>query len=412
MIGKVLDGHEIVRPLGAGGMGEVYLARGQGGALRAFKIVRADRDGADPSASGRFRREVLTLGRLKHPNIVQIIDAGRTPTGALYLGMEYVAGPDLQSAIDRNGPYPVSDALAILTQLASALAYAHGAGIVHRDLKPPNIILSDGDPERVKIIDFGLAKIAADEGLTRLTEDQQVLGSPLYWAPEQGTNANVGPEADVYALGGIAYFVLSGAPIFPSRPGAALVYAHQHTAPDPIAQRCTDIELPPGLDELIAACVAKAPSARPSAAQLVAELEELRASVSSEAQPRRRRMFSDADSNLAQALTSQMRQVLLDLAAEVEVATDEIDRIQGELSELELELAMVDSDLETAVDGRDALEAKREGVASRVAETQGALVEAFRVLHDELVTHRGCSSHEATALFEELDELDAQYQSA
>src|SRR5829696_3360302 len=106
MIGELLDGHEILRPLGAGGMGEVYLARGQGGALRAFKIVRADRD-VDPKASGRFRREVLTLGRLKHPNIIQIIDAGRTAAGALYLGMEYVAGPDLQSAIDRNGPYPV-----------------------------------------------------------------------------------------------------------------------------------------------------------------------------------------------------------------------------------------------------------------------------------------------------------------
>ncbi|MBA3500318.1 MAG: serine/threonine protein kinase, partial [Deltaproteobacteria bacterium] len=176
----MLDGHEILRPLGAGGMGEVYLARGEGGALRAFKIVRADQD-LDAKA-GRFRREVLTLGRLKHPNIIQIIDAGRTPAGALYLGMEYVAGPDLQTAINKNGPYPVADAIAILSQLASALAYAHEVGVVHRDLKPPNVILADGDPERVKIIDFGLAKIAADEGLTRLTEDQQVLGSPLYWA--------------------------------------------------------------------------------------------------------------------------------------------------------------------------------------------------------------------------------------
>src|SRR5687767_10403782 len=129
MIGEVLGGHEILRPLGSGGMGEVYLARGEGGALRAFKIVRADQD-AGSNASGRFRREVLTLNKLRHPNIVQIIDAGSTPEGALYLGMEYVAGPDLQSAVDRNGPYPVADALAILMQLASALAYAHAAGVV------------------------------------------------------------------------------------------------------------------------------------------------------------------------------------------------------------------------------------------------------------------------------------------
>jgi serine/threonine protein kinase len=410
MIGEVLDGHEILRPLGAGGMGEVYLARGAGGALRAFKIVRADQD--LEAKAGRFRREVLTLGRLTHPNIIQIMDAGRTPAGALYLGMEYVAGPDLQSAIDKHGAYPVADAIAILTQLASALAYAHEVGVVHRDLKPANVILCDGDPERVKIIDFGLAKIAADEGLTRLTEDQQVLGSPLYWAPEQSTNANVGPAADVYALGGIAYFVLSGAPIFPSRPGVALVYAHQQVAPPSLAERCADIELPAGLTDLVAACIAKMPGDRPSAAQLVAELEELRASVARDGQPRRKRFFSDSESNLAQALTSQMRQVLLDLAAELELDTSEIDRIQSELSELELELAMLESDLETSIDDRHALEARRDAIAARVAEHQAAQLAAFRGLHEDLAAHRGCSSSEATQLFEELDELDAQYQSA
>jgi serine/threonine protein kinase len=411
MIGEVLDGHEILRPLGAGGMGEVYLARGEGGALRAFKIVRADQD--LDSKAGRFRREVLTLGRLKHPNIIQIMDAGRTPTGALYLGMEYVAGPDLQTAVTKNGPYPVTDAIAILIQLASAVAYAHEVGVVHRDLKPPNVILADGDPERVKIIDFGLAKIAADEGLTRLTEDQQVLGSPLYWSPEQSTNANVGPEADVYALGGIAYFILSGAPIFPSRPGVALVYAHQYESPPSLVERCSDIELLPGLADLITACIAKAPGDRPSAAQLVAELEELRTQLpTADGQPRKRRLFSDSESNLAQALTSQMRQVLLDLASELELPTDEIDRIQSELSEIELELAMAENDLETSVDGRHTVEERRDAFATRVAEKQTALVEAFRALYVELSAHRGCSSSEATQLFEELDELEAQYQSA
>lgn len=413
MIGEVLDGHEIVRPLGAGGMGAVYLARGEGGALRAFKIVRTDQD-LGAKVSGRFRREVMTLGRLEHPNIVRLHDAGSTPAGALYLGMEYVAGPDLQTAIDRNGPYPVAEAIAILAQLASALAYAHALGVVHRDLKPANILLAGGDPECVKIIDFGLAKLAADEGLTRLTEDQQVLGSPLYWAPEQSTNANVGPAADVYALGGIAYFALTGAPIFPSRPGVALVYAHQHTPPPPLRERCTDIELPAGLDELIAASIAKRPEDRPTAAQIAAELEELRATVARDpSAARRRRLFSDSDASvLAQALTSQMRQVLLDLAHELEVDTDGIDRIQNDLSELELELAMVESDLETAIEHREALAARRDDIAARVADKRAALAEAFRILHDELSAHRGCSSHEASELFDELDQLDAQYQTA
>ncbi|MBS1124457.1 MAG: pknB 20, partial [Deltaproteobacteria bacterium] len=94
MIGQVVDGHEILRPLGVGGMGEVYLARGADGILRALKVVRTDRD-AGLQAAARFRREVLALGKLRHPGIVQIVDAGRLETGALYLGMEYVAGPDL-----------------------------------------------------------------------------------------------------------------------------------------------------------------------------------------------------------------------------------------------------------------------------------------------------------------------------
>lgn len=401
MIGEVLGGHEIVRLLGSGGMGEVYLARSTAGTLRAFKIVRADQDADAAKASGRFRREVLTLNKLHHPNIVQIFETGSTHDRALYLGMEYVAGPDLQSAVDRNGPYPVADAIAILAQLASALAYAHGAGVVHRDLKPPNVILGGGDPERVKIIDFGLAKIAADEGLTRLTEDQQVLGSPLYWAPEQSTNANVGPEADVYALAGIAYYILSGTPIFPTRPGVALVYAHQYATPPSIVERCRDVELPAGFAELVMACVAKQPAARPTAAQLSAAFDDMRTAVVPAA--RRKRMIAE-ESNLAQALRNQMRQVLLDLAAELELDIGEIDGIQNELSDLELELAIVASD-EARVD-------EHAHLAALVADKQAALQTAFRALHDELSLHRGCSSLEATQLFEELDDLEAQYRAS
>ena len=392
MIGQVVDGHEILRPLGAGGMGEVYLARGAGGALRAFKVVRADR--STPVAAARFRREVLALGRLQHPNIVQIFDAGRLPDGELYLAMEYVAGQDLQRA---DVPLAVGDALRVLVQLASALAYAHQAGVVHRDLKPGNVILDGG---RAKIIDFGLAKIAADEGLTRLTEDQQALGSPLYWAPEQSTNKQVGPPADIYALGGIAYFALSGVPLFKPAPPVALVYAHANEPPEPLAERCRGIELPAGLAELIAACVAKAPAARPRAAELVTALERMLQALPAAAGARRAARRFTGTSHLASALTTQIRQVLLDLAAACEHPVDDIERISAEVSELEIELAVLDADAEVSE--------HRDGVAATIAQLTAALGDAYRDLQTALGGMRASAPADAQGLYEELDSLVEQ----
>ena len=410
MIGEILDGHEILRPLGAGGMGEVYLARTADGDLRALKIVRADRQAAQQAAS-RFKREVLALGKLQHPNIVRILDAGRLPTGSLYLAMEYVAGPDLHSAIGWDGPFVLGDGLKILVQLAAALAYAHEHGIVHRDLKPQNIILEDGDPGHAKIIDFGLAKLVEGEGLTRLTEDQQALGSPLYWAPEQSSNSNVGPPADIYALAGIAYYVLSGTPMFKSRPAVALVYAHTHETPEPLADRCSGVPLPRGLDDLVRACASKIPAQRPTASQLVVELDRMLAETPSSGGARRaHKLFTRTGlSNMAQALTSQIRQVLLDLAAVIERPTDDIERIQQELSELELDLAMLESDVETAIDPE--IESKRDKVAASVAQLHSGLTDAFRDLYDAVNATRKSAPEEAKALYAELDELVAQYHS-
>jgi serine/threonine protein kinase len=401
MIGQVVDGHEILRPLGAGGMGEVYLARDPAGALRAFKVVRADR--SDPKTVARFRREVLALGKLRHPGIVRILDAGSLPDGQLYLGMEYVAGPDLQAAVGWDGPLAVADALRVLVQLAGALAFAHGAGVVHRDLKPGNVILEGGDPGKAKIIDFGLAKVAADEGLTRLTEDQQALGSPLYWAPEQSSNREVGPGADVYALGGVAYFALSGAPLFKPAPPVALVYSHGSELPEPLAQRCKGVDLPEGLAELIAACVMKSPAARPSAAEIAGELDRMLVDMPTFDGSRRvQRLFtSSGTSDFAQALTAQIRQVLLDLAAVCTHPVDDVERISGELSELELELAVLEADAD----------ARHAAVAAQVTQLDAALGDAYRELHESLVARRAGAPADAAPLFEELDSLLEQYRS-
>jgi serine/threonine protein kinase len=398
VIGQIVDGHEIVRPLGAGGMGEVYLAR-QGGQLRALKVVRADRE-TDPQAAARFRREVLALGKLRHPGIVQIIDAGRLESGALYLAMEYVAGSDLQRTVGEGGPLSVGEALVLLARVADALAYAHAQGVVHRDLKPGNVLLEDGEPARAKIIDFGLAKIYADEKLTRLTEDQQVLGSPLYWAPEQSSSASVGPAADVYALGAIAYFALSGQPMFKPRPAVALVYAHVHEVPEPLSARC---EIDPALDELVRACVAKAPAARPTAAQLAADLARMAAGAPRSAPRRSAPRLPTMDDSAA---ANQIRQIALDLAGVLERPTTELDRIQNQLSELELDLAMLDSEV-------DALDAKTElrhmRVAREVEALRAELDAAFRALVDEVLAARERAPADAGPLYDELDALFARY---
>jgi serine/threonine protein kinase len=402
VIGEIVDGHEILRPLGAGGMGEVYLARNAEGSLRALKLVRTDQQ-TSPTAAGRFRREVLALGKLQHPNIIHILDVGRLPTGAMYLAMEYVAGPDLQQAVGWEGPFGVADALKILRGVSAALAYAHRAGVVHRDLKPANIILEGGDAAAPKIIDFGLAKIVEDEGLTRLTEDKQAIGSPLYWAPEQSKNSDVGPPADIYSVGGIAYFLLSGQPLFKPAPAVALVYAHANEVPQPLAIRCKHIALPPGLNELVAACVAKSPQMRPTASDLVPRLDAMLAAIPESTSHRTagsQRLFTSTGmTSMGDALTNQIRQVLLDLAGVLERPIDDIDRLQQELSDLEIELAMVESEPGVAA----------APLRARVDKLRSAVADAFRELFVIVNQDRNRPVADAHSLFGELDALVEQY---
>ena len=403
MIGQLVDGHEIVRSLGAGGMGEVYLARApETGELRALKIVRADRD-ASAQATGRIRREVLALGRLRHPGIVQIFDAGQLDSGGFYYGMEYVAGHDLQVAVEKGGPFSIADTLAVLARVASALAFAHAQGVIHRDLKPSNVLLQDGAPSGAKIIDFGLAKLAADEGLTRLTEDQQVLGSPLYWAPEQSTTAAVGPPADIYSLGGLAYFALSGMPIFRPRPAVIMVYAHLHEQPETLAARCPDLEIPPRLDELVRACVAKTPGDRPTASELATALAELYATAPLQRRAQRPpELFARATtSGLEQALTAQVRQVVLELAAVTSQPTEQIDKLQGELEAQELDLAMLQSD--------ENVGPRLHEVEATVAQLQRDLEAAFRELTDAVIAVSRIAPADALPLYEELGGLFTRY---
>lgn len=412
MIGHIVDGHEIVRCLGRGGMGEVYLAASPDGTTRAYKIVRADRL-AGPQARARFRREVQLLERLDHPGIVQILGTGQLADGGLYLAMEYVEGPDLQAAVDKGGPLPVVDALKLLIQLAEALAFAHHQKVTHRDLKPANVLLAGhqgtdgGGPVRAKIIDFGLAKLAAEEGLTRLTDDEQVLGSPLYLAPEQSVTSEVGPAADIYALGGLAYFALTGAPLFAPRSAVGMIYAHVHELPSSLAVRAPDLELPPGLDELLATCVAKQPAHRPSASQLAGALPDLLALAPATRTSRPKHMFDTHEladpGDLAKALTSQVRQIVLELAAILELSTEASDRFQNDLSELELELAMLESEAGARQEERHVR------LETHVGELRRQYEQAFQILTDEVLSRRTGAPEEAEPLYAELEGLFARF---
>ncbi len=273
LAGQVIAGHELVRVLAAGGMGEVYLARHHTlGMERAVKVIRTDlREIAE--AHERFVREAQVLARLQHNSIVQIIDFGELPNGWPFLTMEYIDGPNLDDAIE-GGVFPLGKALTVLEQIANALQYAHKQGVIHRDLKPGNVLLRDGDARQVKIIDFGLAYTAGTDALRRLTVEGQLVGSPLYMAPEQADGRlDVSPGVDVYAFAGIAYTILSGRPPFHGMSLLELIAAHGTDLPERLSARIP--ALPAFLDELLFACLAKDPRSRPHGDELAGHLARL-----------------------------------------------------------------------------------------------------------------------------------------
>ncbi|MBI5481290.1 MAG: serine/threonine protein kinase, partial [Deltaproteobacteria bacterium] len=191
MIGTVLDGrYRILKKLGEGGMGEVYLAEHRAlGRQEALKILQAEL-ATEREFVSRFRREARATNRVQHPNIIGVYDFGQVPDGRFYLTMEYAEGERLDALLRRVGPLPVSRALGILVQLADAVGHAHGAGVVHRDLKPENMILVEhrGRPDVLKVLDFGIAKIVApdapedddppESSRTALTNAGTVVGTP------------------------------------------------------------------------------------------------------------------------------------------------------------------------------------------------------------------------------------------
>ncbi len=261
-----LGEYTLVRLIGKGGMGEVYLA--QHALLRrptAIKLLRADRLGADNL--DRFIREVQLTSTLTHPSAVAVFDYGHNADGRFYYVMEYLGGGiDLGQLVRENGPQPSGRVVNILVQVCGALAEAHARGFSHRDIKPENIILCErgGIPDVPKVVDFGLAKDFTHEPGK---SGELVLATPHYVAPEVITRAGTGPAADLYALGAVGYFMLTGHPPFEGNV-ATVLKQHLSDRPRPPSQLAS---IAPGLEAVILRCLEKDPASRYESASALAD---------------------------------------------------------------------------------------------------------------------------------------------
>ena len=255
--------------IGEGGMGEVY--RAEHAMLRrptAIKLLLPGKVSA--SSLERFEREVQLTSRLSHPNTIAIYDYGRTPDGIFYYAMEYLDGLSLESLVASDGVQPSGRVVHILLQAAGALAEAHGVGLIHRDIKPANIMLCErgGMPDVVKVVDFGLVKnLDAADGDVALTNTNALTGTPLYLAPESITRPDkIDARIDIYALGAVGYFLITGTPPFTGHNVVEIAGHHLHTTPEAPSARLGRA-VPPKLDALLVACLSKDPDARPRDAQ-------------------------------------------------------------------------------------------------------------------------------------------------
>ena len=262
---SVLGGkYRILRSVGSGGIGTVYAAEHLGlGFQVAVKVLRGAA-AADAAEVARLRREARVQMSIEHPNVVRTFDLDQLPDGTLYVVMELLQGLSLQEQLKRQSPLPPGFAIPIFMQSCRALSAAHRLGIVHRDLKPGNIFLCEGGI--VKVLDFGMSKLAQEESLT---QDGYTLGTPEYMSPEQCVGGTLDARSDIYAFGVLMYEALTGSLPFRARNRQALLEHHQRSRPRPLRQVRRDLSLPEELDQIVLSCLAKAPSDRPSDAQVL-----------------------------------------------------------------------------------------------------------------------------------------------
>lgn len=268
---KQLGQYQLEEQLGEGAMGVVY--RGRHAMLRrptAIKLLNADR--VNSTSIESFEREVQITSNLNHPNTIEIYDYGRTPEEIFYYAMEYLDGIDLQHLIDKYGPQSAGRVVFILQQVCGSLYEAHSTGLVHRDIKPANIMINrrGGEGDVVKVLDFGLVKARSEK--IGENENESMAGTPLYMSPESIQLPNsVDACSDIYAVGAVGYFLLTGTPVFEADTLAKLCQLHISEPPQPPSQRlghAVDAEL----ENVIFKCLEKDRSKRPQTARDLAKL--------------------------------------------------------------------------------------------------------------------------------------------
>jgi serine/threonine protein kinase len=285
LIGFTLDEkYRIEARLGIGGMGTVYRARHLLIDRAVAVKVLSQRFVEDDAAQMRFRREAKAAGRLQHQNAVAVTDFGQTSEGYVYIVMELLEGRTLREVLAKEAPLDTARAVALMLQTSAAVAAAHEAGVIHRDLKPANIFIVHNSelPSVVKVLDFGIAKLATDtleeEEAHTLTQVGAMIGTPRYMSPEQCDGVELTPAADVYSLGVILYEMLTG--IVPFSGSTPLAIAMKHTSETPRPPRDFVTSIPASLEAVVLHALEKAPEKRPADAaefrrELLATAERL-----------------------------------------------------------------------------------------------------------------------------------------
>jgi eukaryotic-like serine/threonine-protein kinase len=261
---RALGQYILGRSLGAGGMGEVYLA--EHALLRrpcAVKLIRPERAG-DSRSLQRFEREAQATATLTHPNAVQVFDYGRAEDGTFYYVMEYLPGLTLDELVGRHGPLPPGRAVHFLRQICGPLREAHAVGLIHRDIKPGNVMVCErgGRHDVAKLLDFGLvlSQAPATEG-EKLTREGALAGTPAYMSPEQAAGSEgLDGRSDIYSVGAVGYFLLTGRPPFAGRSGVQALAAHLYEQPQPVSGHRPDV--PAELEAVVLRCLAKDPAER------------------------------------------------------------------------------------------------------------------------------------------------------